>query len=264
MIAGLAALIVLGLWQPWKKSAAPLPIAAQPPSDLASAAGSAKADAKSVAVLAFANMSAEKDTEYFSDGISEEILNALANNPALRVAARTSSFSFKEKNATTAEIGRALNVARVIEGSVRKAGTKVRITVQLINAADGIQLWSEKLDKEMTDIFAVQSEIATKVAQKLAGGSATPAATVTVAAGAETKNLSAYDAYLRGRAAHSNPTPTGVEIVRDYEEAVRLDPDYAVAWARLSQAFVRMVRGGYDRSSDTLVKARMPPPPRCG
>jgi TolB-like protein/tetratricopeptide (TPR) repeat protein len=256
-IISLAALVTLALWQPWKKSPAPLPLAAHPPPDLASAAGLAKADAKSVAVLAFANMSADKDTEYFSDGISEEILNALANNPALRVAGRTSSFSFKGKNATHVEIGRALNVARVIEGSVRKAGNRVRITVQLINAADGIQLWSEKFDKEMTDIFAVQSEIATTVAQKLAGGSAAPAANVTVAAGAETKDLAAYDAYLRGRAAQTKGNSPAVlhEAMHHYEEALRLDPGYAMAWARLAQVYVT-IWSLFDGTDELAHKAR--------
>jgi TolB-like protein len=211
----------------------------------------AKPDAKSVAVLAFANMSADKDTEYFSDGISEEILNALANNPSLRVAGRTSSFSFKGKNATNVEIGRALSVARVIEGSVRKAGNKVRITVQLINAADGYNLWSEAFDRDLTDIFAVQSEIAAKVAQKLAGGLATPAATVTVAAGAQTKNLAAYDAYLRGRASRHESK----ETQEAYEEAVRLDPDYALAWARLSHSLVRLRLMGRDGGDTRGVQA---------
>ena len=212
---------------------------------------------QSVAVLAFANMSADKDTEYFSDGISEEILDALANNPALRVAARTSSFSFKGKNATAGEIGRALNVARVIEGSVRKAGNKVRITVQLINAADGYHLWSETFDRDLTDIFAVQSEIAAKVAQKLSGGAGASPAPVAPLAAAPTKNLAAYDAYLRGRALQigGQTASNWLEAQRLYEEAVRLDPSYAVAWARLAQVFAR-IGGGYDRSVGIAAKAR--------
>ena len=174
VLIGIATLV---LWQPWKTNppaAAPtatLPAPVSPSPSLAPAA-----PAHSVAVLAFNNTNADKDTEYFSDGISEEILNALANNPTLRVAGRTSSFSFKGKSATSAEIGRALNVARIIEGSVRKSGNQVRISVRLINSADGYQLWSEPFERDMTDIFAVQSEIAAKVAQKISGGAAVAAA----------------------------------------------------------------------------------------
>jgi TolB-like protein/tetratricopeptide (TPR) repeat protein len=213
---------------------------------------------KSVAVLAFVNMSAEKDTEYFSDGISEEILDALANNPALRVAARTSSFSFKGKNATAEEIGRALHVASVIEGSVRRSGNQVRITVQLINTADGYHAWSETFTKEMTDIFAVQSEIAAKVAQRLAGSSAVTATPAAATAVAPTKNPAAYDAYLRGRALQTGglTSPNALEMIRLYEEAVRLDSSYALAWARLSQAYLRMRTGGRDRSEQNATNAK--------
>ncbi len=221
---------------------------------------SATADPKSVAVLAFANMSEDKEnTEYFSDGISEEILNALDRNPTLRVTPRTSSFSFKVRNVPLDEIGRALSVARVIEGSVRKAGNRVLITVKLRNAADGSRVWGEEFDRELTtaNLFDVQAKIATKVAQKLGGSSAMAATAPGSAAIAPTKNLAAYDLYLcattllRGGGSGEN----ALEAVRLVEEAVRLDPDYALAWARLSQAFLRLV-AGFDRSGQNAAKAR--------
>ena len=121
-------------------------------------------DAASIAVLPFVNMSADPEQEYFSDGLTEELLNALAQVSALRVAARTSSFSFKGKNLPVAEIARALNVRTVLEGSVRKANNRVRITAQLINASDGYHIWSQTFDRELTDIFAIQEEISRSIA----------------------------------------------------------------------------------------------------
>ena len=112
-------------------------------------------------------MSGDPENEYFSDGISEEIINALAQLPGLRVAARTSAFSFKGKNTDLRTIGDQLNVGTVLEGSVRKAGGRIRITAQLINVADGYQLWSERYDRELTDVFAIQDEIANAIADKL-------------------------------------------------------------------------------------------------
>src|SRR2546426_100115 len=121
----------------------------------------------SIAVLPFANMSTDPENEYFCDGLAEELLNALAKIENLKVAARTSSFSFKAKNANVDEIGRALHVNNVLEGSVRKSGNRLRITVQLINATDGYHLWSERYDREMKDIFDVQDEITLAVVDAL-------------------------------------------------------------------------------------------------
>jgi TolB-like protein/tetratricopeptide (TPR) repeat protein len=231
---------------------------AAPPKRVAPAATAPAVDAKSIAVLPFVNMSGDKDSEYFSDGLTEEILNALARNPALRVAARTSSFAFKGKSTAMDEIGRALHAASVIEGSVRKDGSRVRITVQLINAADGYHVWSETFTKEMTDIFAVQDEIANKVAAKLGGAPAAPAAPGATSDTVATKNLAAYDAYLRGRAAQTSgfSETTSAETVRLYEQAVRVDPDYALAWARLAEVLIRIRDSGYDRSEGVAAKAR--------
>jgi len=212
------------------------------------------AEDKSIAVLPFVNMSGDKDSEYFSDGLTEEILNALARNPALRVASRTSSFAFKGRTVPMDEIGRALRAASVIEGSVRKSGSSVRITVQLINAADGYHVWSETFTRELTDIFAVQDEIAAKIAQKLGGG---PAAPALAGEAVPTKNLAAYDAFLRGRAAMTSgwSESASAETVRLFEQAVRLDPDYALAWARLAQALARIWSDGYDRNASLAARA---------
>ena len=200
-----------------------------------SASGAAALDPKSVAVLAFANMSAEKDNEYFSDGLSEEILDKLARNPALRVMARTSSFSYKGKNVPIPQIGRELNVGTIIEGSVRRAGNQLRITAQLINAADGTHIWSETYDKELTTagIFAIQDEIAQKIAARLAPAG-TPAAPAV--ATAPTQNLAAYEAYLRGRSFQMRSSALKDDAVREFQRAVSLDPQFALAWAQLAGA----------------------------
>jgi TolB-like protein len=235
------------------KAAAPSPAASSP----APAGVAAPIDSKSIAVLPFVNMSGDKDSEYFSDGLTEEILNALARNPALRVAARTSSFAFKGKATAMDEIGRALHAASVIEGSVRKDGNRVRITIQLINAADGYHVWSETFTKEMTDIFALQDEIANKVAQKLGGAPVAPATAAATSDAAPTKNLAAYDAYLRGRAAQTTSTAERrVDAIRYYEEALRIDPRYALAWAQLGRICAEIFADGFDRSDEMAAKAR--------
>ena len=155
---------------------------------------SAAVEEKSIAVLAFVNMSADPEQEYFSDGISEEILNALVRVPNLRVAARTSAFSFKGKNVDVRKIGEALSVNHVLEGSVRKAGNQLRITAQLIKVDDGFHLWSETYDRELTDIFAIQDEIAQAVVAKLEVALGLAAEEPLVKSG--TSNTEAYNWYL--------------------------------------------------------------------
>src|SRR2546428_5784595 len=174
----------------------PAPTSAEPKS---------AANAKSVAVLAFANLSDDKGSEYFSDGISEELLTVLQKIPGLHVAARTSAFSFKGKNATAQEIGQKLGVAHLVEGSVRKAGDVVRIAARLTQANTGEQLWSENYTRDLKDVFAVQTELAqTIVAQlrgQLTGGAADPViqAQVQAAEKGGTKNVEAHQHYLQGR-----------------------------------------------------------------
>ena len=154
----------------------------------------------SVAVLPFKNLSADPENEYFSDGLAEEILNALSQVKGLSVAARTSSFSFKGKATEISEIASKLHVANVIEGSVRRAGNRIRVTVQLVDAKNGFQLWSERYDRQMEDIFEVQDEIARAIAERLK---------VILSAGAvrATENLEAYELYLKGRTTGTSDRP---------------------------------------------------------
>ena len=187
----------------------------------------------SIAVLPFANMSTDPENEYFCDGLAEELLNALAKIDNLKVAARTSSFSFKGKNVNVDEIGRALHVNTVLEGSVRKSGNRMRITVQLVNAADGYHLWSERYDREMQDIFEVQDEITLAVVAalklKLLGEEKA------VLLKRYTNNAEAYQPYLRGRFFFLKRTPEGLRrAIEHFEQAIELDSEYALAFAGLA------------------------------
>ena len=198
-------------------------------------------DSKSVAVLAFANLSDDKGNEYFSDGISEELLNVLAKVPGLKVSARTSAFHFKGKDTPIPEIAKQLGVAYVVEGSVRKAGDQVRITAQLIKAADGFHVWSDTFNRDLKDIFAVQDEIAGLIAKNLQ---------LKLDAGERCgrqrdKKLAAYEAYLHGRQAWN-----GEDRVRlprgcaQFLQAVELDPDFALAHGKLAEAYVSVANAG--------------------
>jgi len=192
----------------------------------------------SIAVLPFVNMSSDPEQEFFSDGISEELLNMLAKFPSLRVAARTSSFQFKGQNQDIGKIADTLNVAHVLEGSVRKAGTRLRITAQLIKADSGYHLWSDTYDRELDDIFAVQDEIASAISEalkiKLALDSADSAEKpVTIKAA----NTEAYEAYLHGRELiHRRGRASLEEAVRHLERSLRLDNNFAPAHAHLAIA----------------------------
>ncbi|MGM5468732.1 hypothetical protein ACS386_00500 [Flavobacteriaceae bacterium LMO-SS05] len=184
---------------------------------------------KSIAVLAFADMSPEKDQEYFSDGISEEILNLLAKVPDLKVISRTSSFSFKGKEVTTAEIGKILHVDHLLEGSIRKSGNTFRITAQLINVADGAHIWSETYDREMSDIFKIQDEIAGKVTQQLK---------VTLLGELASKPLDpeAYSLYLQAkRLARQRNVEANKNAEILIRQAIAIDSSYAPAWDLLSE-----------------------------
>jgi eukaryotic-like serine/threonine-protein kinase len=178
----------------------------------------------SIAVLPFANMSRDADDEYFSDGLAEEILNVLAQIPGLKVTARTSSFAFRGKEQDIRKIAEALSVRTILEGSVRRAGSRIRVTAQLINAADGYHLWSERFDRELTDIFAVQDEIAAAIAGalqiKLTGKPA--------AARPHEPNLPAYEAFLKGRHQLLKHSPEGYARAEEYfKQAIALDPRWA-------------------------------------
>jgi TolB-like protein len=193
------------------------------------------ADAKSVAVLPFTDLSPGKDQEYFADGISEEILNSLAGIKDLKVSGRTSSFSFKGKNEDMKVIGEKLGVAHLLEGSVRKSGDQLRITAQLVKTSDGFHIWSQTYDRPLTDIFKVQEEIAASVARALE---------VTLGVGAlannpgMTRNVEAYDAYLSGRALAVALTPEKIrKSIEEQQRATRIDPDFAMAWYALADVY---------------------------
>jgi TolB-like protein/Tfp pilus assembly protein PilF len=189
---------------------------------------------KSIAVLPFVNMSSDKENEYFVDGLTEEILNRLAQISALKVPGRTSSFVFKEKTTDLRQVGTALGVAHVLEGSVRKAGERLRITAQLVRTSDGYHLWSQAYDRKLDDVFAIQEEIARAIADALAvqlklgsnGKSERP-----------TQDMAAYGNYLEARALITQRDTDNLgRAIALLEEAVQRDPRFAKAWAALAQA----------------------------
>jgi TolB-like protein/tetratricopeptide (TPR) repeat protein len=197
---------------------------------------SAPADAKSIAVLAFANLSPDKDNEYFSDGVAEEILNALARIEDLRVAGRTSSFYFKGRNESLATIGSTLGVAHVLEGSVRKQGERLRISAQLIRVGDGIQLWSGTFDGTDADIFALQEHIAREVSRELKVALTVGADQRLVNAG--TANPEAYALYLRATDIFNRREAERYEDgIASARQALRLDPGFARAHSRLATLY---------------------------
>jgi len=201
----------------------------------------------SIAVLPFSNMSRDPDDEYFSDGLAEEIINALTHVPGLNVTARTSAFAFRGKEQDIRKIGEALDVRTILEGSVRRAGSRIRVTAQLINAGNGYHLWSERYDRELTDVFAIQDQIVESIVRALRvrlGRSEVP-----VAARRHSTNVAAYQDYLRGlnhwyrrdadsiqRAAHS------------FEQAVQRDPNYALAHAGVAESYASL--GWYGLHAD--------------
>jgi TolB-like protein/tetratricopeptide (TPR) repeat protein len=203
---------------------------------------------KSVAVLAFANLSDDKGSEYFSDGISEELLTVLQKIPGLRVAARTSAFSFKGKSATAQEIGQKLGVANLVEGSVRKAGETVRIAARLTKTTSGDEVWSENYTRNLKDVFAVQTELATTIVAQLRGqltGKSDERATsfiqqqVQAAEKGGTRNAEAHEAYLQGRFFINRHSEKETDQARAaFERAVHLDPQFALAWAGVAQTHV--------------------------
>jgi TolB-like protein/Flp pilus assembly protein TadD len=184
----------------------------------------------SIAVLPFENMSSDPEQEYLSDGIAEELLNALAKMQNLQVAARTSSFAFKGQNPGITEIGQKLNVDTVLEGSVRKSGNRLRITAQLIDAADGYHLWSETYDRELTDVFLIQDEITEAIVAALSVHLDTGEALAVKAP--EATSIAAYEAYLRGKHYLRQSGPNVFrEALTSFREATDIDPSFAPAWA---------------------------------
>jgi len=208
--------------------------------------------AASIAVLAFTDMSAARDQGWFCDGVAEEIINALAPLKGLRVAARTSAFSFKGKGDDLRTIGRKLNVTTVLDGTVRRSGDRVRITVHLNDAADGFQLWSERYDRELKDIFDVQDEIAKAIADRLR---VTLAGRQDRLVGQATTNMEAYQLYLKGRGLvdrRGANVPIGLDLLR---KAVALDPGYSLAWAGVSDALTVLAYSGAAAGAQSKAEA---------
>ena len=209
---------------------------------------------ESIAVLPFANMSADPDADYFSDGITDEIINTLARLPGLRVAARTSSFAFRGKAVDLAEVGAKLRVATVLEGSVRRAGNHLRVTAQLIKVADGYHLWSERYDREMTDVFVIQDEIAKAIADRLQvtfGGNGDG-----VLVTPPTRNLDAYHLYLKGRYYWAQRGLGLKRALECFTQALSLDPDYAAAHAGLGDTWTLLGIHGMVPANQILPRAR--------
>jgi TolB-like protein/tetratricopeptide (TPR) repeat protein len=215
-------------------------VIAPPPAHAADASPRAAPDRRAIAVLPFENLSAGTEGEYFGDGISEEIINALAQLPELRVAGRTSAFSFKGRHEDLRQIGRALNVGTVLEGSIRLSGDRVRITAQLIDTADGYHLWSERFDRDLHDIFQVQDEIARGIASKLAVKLGTRGPRPLVARHPD--DPEAYALFLQGRHHLAALTGDGFDrAAAALEAAIEKVPDYAMAYTSLAEC--RIVRG---------------------
>ena len=217
-------------------------------------AGAAEpAHPKSLAVLPFANLSADKENEYFSDGLAEEIINALTRLPGLRVIARTSSFSFRGKEADVREIGAKLNVEHILEGSVRRAGNRIRVTAQLVSAADGSHDWSERYDREMTDVFAIQDEICQAIVDKLRVELAPSQQLVK----RRTENIESYNLCLKARYHMLKANPENLEKCRTYcEQAIALDPAYAPAHALMALHYWAGAFWSFLSPSDALPKGR--------
>jgi serine/threonine-protein kinase len=204
----------------------------------------------SIAVLPFANMSRDLDDEYFSDGLAEEIINALAQMPGLKVIARTSAFAFKGKNEDIRRIAETLGVTTVLEGSVRRSGSRIRVTAQLIQASDGTHLWSQRYDREMSDIFAVQDEISIAIAEALK---------VKLAPVQERRmpTLPAYDAYLRYRSYQWKFTPEASQRSKAcLEQALALDPEFALPYVGLADYHLALAAVGGIPANDAMPRAR--------
>ena len=206
----------------------------------------------SIAVLPFRNMSTGADAEYFSDGMTEEIINALAGIEALQVASRTSAFAFKGKDTDIRQIGRDLGVRTVLEGSVRQAGQRLRITAQLIDVSNGYHLWSDKFDREMQDVFAVQDEIALAIAAALKVRLLPAQEESLVAPG--TQNIEAYNRYLKGRYFFNQRASK--KAVAEFEAAIALDPRFATAYTGLADAYGTWGFYGGVPTLEASVKAR--------
>jgi len=213
----------------------------------------AVAGAPSIAVLPFLNLSGDPENEYFSDGLAEDIIDALTQVPGLRVMARTSAFAFRGREADIREIGARLHVEHILEGSVRRAGSRIRVTAQLVKASDGYHVWSQRFDREMTDVFAIQDEISQAIVEKLRVRLSADRPLVK----RYTENLAAYDLFLRGRHCVVRMTAESLAKGKEYlEQAVALDPDYALAHAGMAEYYFWSGFWGFMIPKEALPESR--------
>jgi TolB-like protein/Tfp pilus assembly protein PilF len=242
-----------------RESAPPAPVAAAPagaPGGAANAAAESRPGHKSIAVLPFVNMSDDKENEFFGDGLAEELLNLLAKVPELRVAARTSSFHFKGKDPTIAQVASALQVETVLEGSVRRSGDTIRVVAQLISADDGTHLWSEKYDRPLTDIFAVQDDIAGHIVAALLPHLGADEARI---ASSDSGQIppALFERFLRARHRYYDKTPAGFAFAhQEFLAITEAAPNYATAWAWLARSWMANCKCGYGDVPEDVAYAR--------
>jgi len=209
----------------------------------------------SIAVLPFANLSADKEQDYFCDGMAEEIINALTHVEGLRVAARTSAFSFRGKSIDIREIGKKLDVETLLEGSVKKAGNRVRITTQLVNVGDGYHIWSEKYDREMQDVFAIQDEISLAIVDKMKVSLLGKDKEKLLKR--HTQALDAYSLYLKGRYFWNKRTEGSLrKAIQYFEQAIEKDPGYALAYSGLADSHIMLAEYSLVQPKDAFPKAK--------
>ena len=207
----------------------------------------------SIAVLPFVNMSNDPEQEFFCDGISEEIINTIVQYPDLKIAGRTSSFSFKNKNKDLREIGKALGVSKILEGSIRKSGNNIRVTAQLIESSNGFHLWSKKYDRKLDDVFLIQDEIAQDIGNQLKlslySESSKPISRK------HTNSIDAYQLYFKGRAFYFERGQSLYKAESCFKEALEIDPEYALASSALADTYIMFIWHGHLSPVDTWPKA---------
>jgi len=247
-----AAAIAAGVFVFWQSTRPSAPAVASA-SPAAARPAPAKSE-KSLAILPFANMSEEADSGFFADGIHEDILTNLALVRALRVVSRTSVMQYRGTTKTIHQIAQELGVGYILEGSVRRAGNKVRVTAQLIDTATDEHLWAKNYDRDLTDVFSIQSELSQAIASALSA--ALSPQEKELIDNRPTENLAAYDAYSKGRELRQRGTGNSLESAPLFEEAVRIDPGFAQAWAELGSTHAQVYFNEIDHSADRLAKAK--------
>jgi serine/threonine-protein kinase len=239
-------------WRKWSTLAALAAIAVGAAVVVAGRERAGSLDRSSIAVLPFANLSSDEENEYFSDGISEELINALSNVEGLRVVARTSAFAFKGKNLGIRQIGEELKVATVLEGSVRREGNRLRVAAQLIGVVDGYHLWSKTYDRELKSVFALEDELARAIVQALE-----PKLLQGVLVQQGTGSVEAHDLYLKGRYFWNKRTREGITKAQElFQQAIDLDPTYALAHSGLADSYTVFGSWGWARPPDIVGKAK--------